>query len=59
MSTNSRYRCKSPTVRTFGEPFGRELATILAHDRDTPPTCTIPSMAGTSLFAEDMESLDN
>jgi len=59
MSTNSRYRRKSPTVRTFGEPFGRELATTLAHDRDTPPTRTIPSMAGTSSFAEDMESLDN
>lgn len=59
MSANSSYRRQSPTVRAFGEPSGRQLAIPLVHDLDTPPTRTIPSMTGTSSFAEDMESLDN
>jgi hypothetical protein len=59
LPTNSRYRHKSPTVRSFGEPLGRQLATPLAHDLDTPSARTVPPMAGNSSFAEDMESLDN
>jgi len=57
--TNSRYRRKSPTVRSFGEPLGRELATPLAHDLDTLSARTVPQMGGNSSFAEGMESLDN
>jgi hemerythrin-like domain-containing protein len=60
LPTNGRYRHKSPTVRSFGEPLRRELATTpSAHDLDTPSARTVPPMAGNNSFAEDMECLDN